>query len=86
MTDFANELVSEVFGHEEEETQECMRLDLARLGPEETARLLTKADKILQGLLWTFDDRENLPLYLVLLQAKEIATEARMRAEKYTAA
>jgi len=86
MTDFANELVSEVFGHEEEETQECLRLDLTRLGPEETARQFAKADKILQGLLWTFDDRENLPLYLVLLQAKEIATEARMRAEKYTAA
>jgi hypothetical protein len=84
VTDFANELVAEVFAQEEAETQACLRADLADLGAEEVARQFAEAEKILGRFLQSFED--DMCLYMVLSRAKSMATEARMRSEAYAAA
>jgi hypothetical protein len=84
MAAFPNELVAEVFAYEEEEIRECLRADLADLGPEEVARQFERAETIISGLLQSFED--DVCLLMVLSRAKQMATEARKRAEAYAAA
>ena len=84
MADFAYEVAEAFHTFDGEEMRQCLRADIANLGAEEASRQFARAETILEGFLKSFQD--DVALFMVLCEAKCIATEARRRAEDYAAA
>lgn len=75
MAQFAED-VAGVFGpFMPDETHDCLRLDLADLGADETYRQLAQAEKMLRGYMSAVEDI-NLPLYTALGAAHTLIEEA----------
>jgi hypothetical protein len=82
-TTFADELVALFVADErDKEYLEVLREDFAALGLEEAMRQCTEAEQMLQGLVTGVEDI-NIPLYLLLIEARQVATEARERMEAH---